>query len=363
MARGRALLRLLAVGIGLPAVLVVSDQLLLAVADTGREDAWPAFFVWLVVQTGLMSLAAGKWLDRWFWRIIVLTWTLLLLNVLLFHAAALGSTNGGAFDPDLLAVAFVAAQFCLLAAWLVLGTSSWQWRLPAAAITLLPAGFVVAELDRRGLAAGDVWKEVAALQVTITFLFAALLRWRGYRIERLDESSLGSDAAGHTAASQFSLRHLLVWTAALAPLLLLLKALDYAFLRWHPWRQWGLLIADGALLAPVILVSFWAALGSGRNWLKIVWLALIATAMGSTLYFIEGRFGAVPGWLAGNVTGYYVWAGKSYTIMITLGGATWLVWTELSAFLLAGMLLVFRVNSYRLVRRKRSAATDTNGKP
>ncbi len=338
----------------LPAALVVSDELLLAAAIGGGDNLWPVFFVWLVAQTALMSLAAGKWLESWFWRVIVLTWTSLLLNVLLFHVAALRIGNG-IFDAHLLAGAFLAAQFCLLAAWLVLGTSSWQWRLPAAVIALLPAGLVVAELDRSRLSLGDVWKEIAALQVTTTFLFAALLRWRGYRVERLDEGA-SPGAAGPAAVSQFSLSHLLTWTAALAPLLLLLQTLDYAFLRWLNWRQTGVLIVDGVLLAPVALTSFWAALGRGRSWSKVVLLALIAAAMGAALYIVEDQFATVPAWLAGKVSGTYVWVGKSYVIKITNMGLSWLVWPPLCAFLLAGMLLVFRASGYRLTRSKRPHA-------
>ena len=222
--------------------------------------------------------------------------------------------------------------------------------MPVAAVALLPATFVVAELDRRRLSLGEVWKEIAALQTATTFLFAALLQWRGYRVERVEEVSDPS-AAGHGAASQFSLRHLLVWTAALAPLLPLLQTLDYAFLRWFNWRQWGVLIVDSVLLAPVVLVSFWAALGSGRSWSKVLLLALIAAAMGAALYFVEDRFATVPAWLAGNVSATYVWVGKTYIIKITNVGPGWPVWTELSGFLLAGMLLVFRANGYRLVKR------------
>ncbi|HVW36219.1 MAG TPA: hypothetical protein VHB99_02900 [Pirellulales bacterium] len=346
MATNREFFRLLAVGMGLPAVLVASDELLLAFA---KDDGgwWPRFFVWLVVQTGLMSLAAGKWLEGWRWRAIVLSWTLLLLNIVLFHAAALAA-------PEMLAVAFVSAQLSLLAAWLVLGAAAWQWRLPAAAIALLPAGLVISELDRRRLEVGDVWKEIAVLQLAATLVFAVLLRWRGYRVERMHETSCFDESSADKSASQFSLRHLLAWTAALAPLLLLLQALDYAFMQRLHWRQWSVLLADSVLLAPVALVSFWAALGKGRAWSKVIWLALIAAAMGFALYFIEARFGTVPGWLAGNVSGFYIWApsGKSYVIKITNAGSAWLAWTELSAFLLAGMLLVFRVDGYRLVRSK-----------
>ncbi|HWB11998.1 MAG TPA: hypothetical protein VG826_22425 [Pirellulales bacterium] len=53
---------LAAVGLALPAMLVLSDELLLSAAERGPEDVSAAFYVWLVAQTALLSFAAGKWL-------------------------------------------------------------------------------------------------------------------------------------------------------------------------------------------------------------------------------------------------------------------------------------------------------------
>jgi hypothetical protein len=72
-----------------------------------------------LLPESLMSYAAGKWLTSWFWRLVVLSWTLLLLNLVLFHKAVIGPWGGTAFDSHLLAFAFVSVQFCLIATWLV----------------------------------------------------------------------------------------------------------------------------------------------------------------------------------------------------------------------------------------------------
>ena len=356
MAANCKFFRLLAVGMGLPAVLVASDEWLLAFAKDD-ESWWPAFFVWLVVQTGLMSLAAGKWLAGWRWRAVVLSWTLLMLNIVLFHAAALAAQQwrNGAFDPEVLAVAFVSAQLSLLAAWLVLGAARWQWRLPAAAVAVLPAGLVIAELDQHRLSVENLWKQVAALQIIGTLLLAAALRWRGYRVERLGEAAAKQEANRDSSAAQFSLSHLLVWTAALAPLLLLLQAIKYTIPGWLEWRQWLLISVEGLLLAPVSLVALWAALGAGRRWPKVFVLAAMAAAMATALQWVEGAFVARPAWLGGNTPGVFISGSGLFAIVVTYGGPTWRIWTELSAFLLAGMLLVFRVVGYRLLRRKACA--------
>lgn len=356
MAIDYAPFRLLAAGMGLPALLVVSDELLLTVA-AGNERWWPAFFVWLVVQTGVMSWAAGKWLEGWRWRAIVLSWTLLLFNIVIFHAAALATQQwrNGAFDPEVLAVAFVSAQFSLLAAWLVLGAAAWQWRLPAAAIAILPAGLVIAVLDQHRLAAENVWKQVAALQVFGTLLFAAALRWRGYRVERVDDAGPPHAANRDSSAAQFSLSHLLVWTAALAPLLLLLQAIKYTIPGWLEWRQWLLICTEGALLASVSLAAMWTTLGGGRGWARVAGLAAMAAAMAAALQWVESAFGTKPAWLNGSGPGAFIAGGGSFRIVVTYAGPTWRIWTEMSAFLLAGMLLVFRVDGYRLVRRNACA--------
>ena len=342
-------------------VLIASDEWLISSATTDSRQYWGALFIWLVAQTALMSFAAGKWLPNWRLRLIVLTWTLLLLNILLLHAAAF---NDWAWPLDLvlLVYAFIAGQFSLAAAWLVLGAAGWQWRLPSAAIVILPAGFLIAEMRRAGLSLGQeiVWKEVAALQVIATFAFALVLRCRGYRVERIEHVHSAQAGRGDSASAQFSLAHMLVWTAAVAPILVLLKALDYAFPRWFGWRQWGLLVADGLLLAPVVLMALWAALGTGRVWLKVVCLMAVAAVTGFALRLVEEHLGTTPGWLAKGVVGTYVPLGNSYVIRFTDAGLGWIAWTELAGFLLAGMLLVFRVTAYRLVRRRRicDAAID-----
>ncbi len=357
----RAPLRLFAVGLGIPLVLIVSDEWLIAWASAGNSKGlWVALFVWLVAQTALMSFAAGKWLPNWRWRLIVLTWTLLLLNILRFHASAFGNWLWQ-LDLVLLAYAFIAAQFSLAAAWLVLGAGRWQWRLPSTAIVILPAGLVIAEMRSAGLSLGYevVWKEVAALEVIATILFALVLCIRGYRVERIEPTHPAQAGHGDSSSTQFSLVHMLVWTAAVAPILVLLKAIDYAFPLRYGWRQWGLLAADGLLLAPVVLMALWAALGTGRAWLKVVCLTAVAAVTGFTLRWFEEHLGSTPGGLAKGAIGTYVWlGGKSFVIRFTDAGLGWIAWTELSGFLLSGMLLVFRVTAYRLVRRRRiSAAT------
>ncbi|HEV3022897.1 MAG TPA: hypothetical protein VGX76_10530, partial [Pirellulales bacterium] len=125
------------------------------------------------------------------------------------------------------------------------------------------------------------------------------------------------------------------------------------------WWQWALLMAYALLLMPVVLGALWAGLGTGRGWLKIVWLVAVAAVTGFALRLAEEHLGTTPGWLGKGVIGAYVPIGNSYVIRFTDAGFGWIAWTELSGFLLAGMLLVFRVNSYRLVRRPKAHRETT----
>lgn len=376
-AKNRYLLpRLLAVGVVLPAVFVASDKLflsaigdygstlrqaqaqarhemltqsptppLLAIGDYNTVSA--AFFIWLALQTALISFAAGKLFAGWLWRLFVLGWALLLLNSLLFDESMTGLKHDLAFDPNnVLAFAFVSTQFSLVATWLVLGAGHWQWRIPAT-ILLLPAGFLFAQLVRTEEWAGDVWNEVTVLQPVLSGLLAFAMRWYGFRIVKVAEPISGGGDAAVINSSQFSLSQLLVWTAAIAPFLLLVPTFDYVFPHTYGMRQWGVIVIYATLLALVVIASIWAALGTTALALRVLALAFIAAAIGLLLRLVEDNLGTTNGW---TVFGRWSQVGSTFSTKVSDAGMGWLAWTEFSSSLVLGMLLVLRANSYRLVR-------------
>ncbi|HQU44621.1 MAG TPA: hypothetical protein PK867_17520 [Pirellulales bacterium] len=79
-----ATFRLLLVSVVLPAVFVAIDQ---AALRFGAANRWsPATGVtvgsWFVVQTALLSFLAGSKLPHWGWRLLLLGWSLVLVNLL-----------------------------------------------------------------------------------------------------------------------------------------------------------------------------------------------------------------------------------------------------------------------------------------
>jgi hypothetical protein len=200
-----------------------------------------------------------------------------------------------------------------------------------------------------GIAHGNLWNEVAAMQVFTTFVFALALRFRGFRVRSIDTNRSVDSISGNSAPMQFSLAQILFWTAAIAPFLIAIKGLDYAFPRRLGWWHWWAVMAKGALLAPTVLVALWAALGNGQVRLKVFGLVLVGVATGLALVVVDRFLGTSRAGLGYGSADYYL-SRVSRSTDAFLG---WVAWTELAGFLLAGMLLVFRGTSYRLLRQGR----------
>lgn len=96
-------IRVVLASVVLPALVVAADEAMLAFAYQHRWSAPTTLAVlgWFVVQTGMLSYVAGRWLPNWGWRLVVLCWSMLLINLLLAHAASVGR-----YINELLALAF-----------------------------------------------------------------------------------------------------------------------------------------------------------------------------------------------------------------------------------------------------------------
>ncbi|HVA49474.1 MAG TPA: hypothetical protein VNH11_24115 [Pirellulales bacterium] len=330
-----ATVRLLLVSVVLPAVFVALDQ---AALRFGAAHRWsPATGVavgsWFVVQTALLSFLAGLKLPHWGWRLLLLGWSLVLVNLLL----ATGAMDDR-WNQRLLALAFLSAEFGASAAWLILGSASFPSRLCLVALAGVPVMYLtnVLHFDLAHIHWGDAWAIIVAAQIAGASGLVALLRVAGYRIER--EIQDPADTSG--VPVQFSIRHLLVVTTVVAILVPIVKGSLQSSSRWMDTRQWLHAAADGGVLALISLAALWAALGSG-NWLiKIGFFALLAVAAGGGLYWLE-------------LTALYRQPYSLAPVPLTHAGWRWIAWTLLTGSFLAGMLLVLRPTGFRLVRRRR----------
>ena len=318
--------RLFLIATALPLAITVLDRAAYDFADQQQWSAESSFWVYglFVGQTALLCWAAGRFLDRWPWRLLVVGWVLAMVNGQL---PILQSTIWGETVP-LLVYAFLAAQFGALALCGVLGHWTWQRRLPAVSLAALPLLLLIPNDEYRARA----WLSLLVVQTAslVTLLLAFWLA--GYRLRSRDEL-----AAQGGNIRTFTISHMLGWTAAAAVLLGVLRFTQPLLGTFGPqrWLHTGMF---GVCCALVTLAAIWSALGEGRWYLRglvfLVWPPLC---------------GLVIWWL---VDALLVTESGSY-LSWYMGGLDWLwlVWTSLAAAFLASLLLLARTTGYRLAPR------------
>lgn len=320
----------------LPAVVVLSDDAALRFGDNCRWSTAVSLgaFGWFVCQTAVLSYVAGWKLPNWPWRLLLLGWTLVLVNLLL----AASSMNAG-WKQRMLGLAFLTGQIGALEIWLVLGGVAWPRRLGLLAAAALPVMFLSSALQFRWKLGeywmGDAWTVIVVVQLAGGLALAALLRVWGCRVEPYCETA-SHDPSGPI---QFSIRHLLIATTAVAVVVPIVQRMLEASSRTLSGWQWLHSVADGAILAVVSLAAVWMALGTGRWPLKFLVFAVLASTAGAGLNWLEASVLYISPWGA--------------PIQLTDLGLLWIAWTLVTGSFLAGMLLVLRGSGFRLVKRAR----------
>jgi hypothetical protein len=338
--RASHILRLFLVAVGLPAAVVVADQW--AMTFVAEEDwSGPAtgmVYALFVAQVGLLGLAVGRFVDRWFLRWVVLVWGLMLIDTMLFRLMLEMPRWGGWHEWGYcLPYALLSAQLGLVAIWGILGPLSWPWRLPGfliAALLVTSFGFA---LGRRS----EVWVLLALVQGATTVGLCVLVWCLGFRLRLLEGPGAPAREPAGKKLLQFSIGHMLMWTVALVPIILLAQGLDLWFLQFLTVSDWLELVLIAVGLGLVSLIAIWAALGGGPTAIRIGTLALapaLLAILPASVAFIGG---------ASRL-------GGPYSVMDELAavGWGWIAWTFLAAWFLAGLLLMFRASGYRLVHRE-----------
>lgn len=336
----QAALRLLLPAMVLPAVIVLSDEWALRLASAKGWSAAATFgvLVWFVVQTALLSYVAGWRLPNWPWRLVLLGWALLLVNLLL---PASTSYAAGIWRVEvyqrMLGRAFAAGEISSLAIWLILGASSPIRRLGLVTAASLPVFYLFSALrfpaESPRWAGNDAWIVIILVQTAGIGAMAMLLRLQGFRI-----GSLSFDPRSPSRGPvQFSVRHLFVATTIVAILVFAAQWAMIASSHTLVSGQWVQASVYGALLALVSLAAVWMALGAGRWPLRLFVFAVMAACAGACLTWLEThiRYGERWGQL----------------VPLTDMQGRWPSWTLLAGSFLASMLLVLRGTGCRLAKR------------
>lgn len=292
-------------------------------------------YAWFCIQTAIIAWYVGRRLcqSKWWWAI--LAWTMLLIDL---QVLALAGTDGSWWGQGrVLSYSFAAAQAGLVMVATILGSADWRLRM-----VLFLAGLGWSIGFGYALQQDGMFITLLGQCLAMT-LFCLVMRTIGFR---LDSPAPMQATVGLEGRSQFSIQHLFYWTTAVAFLATLMRSIDlgstflYLQLRDIPLAIWYT-----SILSAVTVIGAWSALGRER-WQWRLGLLLVLLPL----------FGAVCGYFNPSIRGgrwsiFVHWFDRSDSVL------SWLLWCSLSGWFLAGILLVFRANGQRLIRRanKRTA--------
>jgi len=354
------LMRLLLVAALLPAAIATVDYLLLGATSYGGQFTPRVIgqFAWYVVQVGLVGLAAGLGISHPVLRWLVFGWVLLLIN-LLAAVQAMNADVSWSREPSMSPAALIAGQMGLCVVWAFFGDTRWTWRWPA--MIVAAGGLYFLWLSFGNHWGQQMWTELLILQVMTLSTLCLILRLSGFRLLVLDDEATALESGkSNLRPLQFGIKHVLIWTTALAILLGIAKGMD--LLRWQVAQElvrgglvWKLTVATAS--AMVIIVALWAALGRG-HWLMRYSAVLVFTlSLGSALATWSGSQAA-----AIRTTAWTRWSAGGWDLLRWYEvGWSWLGWLFLSGGLLAATLIILRVLGYRLVRIRRIAPVAAAG--
>ena len=326
--------RLFLLAVLLPAFVAVSNQLLFnAVADLVWARAW--LYPWLAFTTLLFSWCIGRYLDPAWLRVMVFGWCWALLDVLTIAACLSGPI------PGQVGFALVSAQISFITVCAVLGPWGWQWRLPAALVAAaVIITFSTSFMDRWSASS---WNILMTLVTSIVVALCIGLRTLRFTLSQSARTGAPSAVSSGIHATQFGLKHMLVWATAVAPVLLLVRGVDAFALEILGLGGIFSVVLPTISLATLNLVVIWAVLGGGPWIVRLAALPLTAQLIAVGLSIYSARV----------ETQYGRWNGPPLIDTLIEMRPLWMSWIWLDVVLIAALLLFLREIGYRLVRLAR----------
>ncbi len=325
---------LLVVAVVLPGVIVFVDQLAINASHTvrGNPVLLPLLFV---VQVGILGFCTGRYVNNLFLRCVVFAWSIVLVDSVALTTMFYGQGN----TAQCMTFAFGSGQVGLLTIWGILGRMPWPWRIPIFLVLLASVVMVlIRSPDHTGAWRSDfgLWAVILAMQSGMMVVLCWILRVAGYRLLPL---ATGSHNASDIEKEQFqfAIKHLIVWTTAVCPLLVLAKGIDWLLVDSQELFR---TIVLGLALAIVAWTAMLSALGSGSRWIRLLMLICVVPMVGASLKWFTSR------WIVTWNSTQSAWFFRGFQEL----GWNWISWTVLAAWFLASLLLVFRAGGYRLTR-------------
>jgi len=337
--------RVLLVAVALPVLLTVGNDRIVARLTVSMPMAVVVVvFAIYIAEMTVVAIAAGAGIRQTWLAWMLFAWLLLLID-LNSIVAAVGQRSTWSSPRDLSIAAFAAAQLGFLVVWAAIGGEKWYQRLPiafvVAGIALYCWTYLADSLGYRR------WTTVLFIELTSIAFLSIVLRLAGFQLHKLDDTRAGS-VLSHM---QFGLRHVLVLITALAVLLGVARAAEMLTLPFfldtaRSLKLWRIVIACPS--AMLVVLAFWAALGRGSAWLRIVLITFGCVVVGFgmaawSLYMLK----TAP--LPGGRFSRDLWECERFWKI----RYWWIAWYCLSTGLLSACLLFFRARGYRIVRRSR----------
>lgn len=294
-------------------------------------------YPWMALTMASLSWWLAQYLDAVWLRWLVFVWCLALLDILTIAACLNGPV------PSQVGYALVSAQMGFVAVCAIMGPWAWQWRLPA---IILAAAAVIAFSDTfmdSWTARG--WKVLMSLVATVLIVICVVLRLLRYKLKLRRTDDYEDLSHSDVSISQFGLKHVLVWSTAMAPALLIVRGIDFFMMKTlgKGGAFAGALLA--VCVAMITLVAIWGVLGGGKwfvRWMFVLSLPLVVAEI-LTVYsaYVEGRYGR--------------WSGPDIVDAFIEMRSMWFGWVWLNTALLAAMLLFLRASGLRLDHVKPTA--------
>lgn len=319
--------RLILFAVLLPAAVAITNQVLFS-GIANHHWPRPSLYPWMAFTTAVLSWCVGRYLQPTWLRLMVFAWCLALLDLLTIAACLSGPVDRS------VAYVLIAAQAGMLVVWSVSANVNWQYRLPTALLaTALLITFASIWHD-------DEWSVLVTITVLIVCATCVVLRWKGFKLQRIDNVTTNLKRS-EVGALQFGIRHMLIWSAAIAPLLIATRGLELVMFASLGGKGAlpGMLISLS--LAITALTAIWSVLGVGPGYVRVLTLIVVpvSLAYGIEIYADYIRTPAWSRWSSGIILNL-LWGMQG----------RWPTWLGLFAALLAALLLFLRASGYRLER-------------
>jgi hypothetical protein len=342
--------RIALVALGLPAAIILFDTVAFMPGGVMRGGQFMGrfFYAWLVVKAALLAWCAGRVLGFTVYGWVVFLWSQALLDVHTFAA----SQGAFGFDLEGLAHTLLSAQIGFLTAWTILGAASFAWRL-ASLLAALAAIVLYSQVLDTGWAT-DVLPIVQWVSASVVAAVCLSLRFTGFAIRCVERQAHAPQASGIGArpeSFQFGVKHMLIWTAALAPLLVVLQSVDARSLRELAFGDAYPIAVLSVCIALATIAAIWLGLGAGPLAIRLAAAAVVIVGTSQLLITLGAR------WRPPRNN--WNWSADRFYIMVTEMDDQWRAWFAMLVGLLAAMLLFLRACDYRLAKRTPRAAVDS----